>query len=155
IIGKVHLSEGAGSAHHPAYPRPVNPWNSAYWTGESSSGSGVSVSAGFCYGSLGTDTGGSIRGPSFACGLSSIQPTWGRVSRHGLFPLAESFDHIGPLCRSVADAATMLRAMAGADQADPTALRAPVPDYVAELGPGVSNLVIGLDWEQLEDRVDP
>jgi len=155
IIGKVHMTEGATLSHHPSLPRPDNPWKAGYWTGVSSSGSGVSVAAGLCYGALGTDTGGSIRMPSAACGLSGVKPTWGRVSRHGLFPLAESFDHIGPMCRSAADAAAMLQAMAGADPKDPTALNAPVPDYLSEFGASLSGLRIGIDPELIEARVDP
>jgi amidase len=154
IIGKTHMTEAATLDHHPMYKRPDNPWKPGFWTGVSSSGSGVSVAAGFCYGALGSDTGGSIRMPSSACGLSGIKPTWGRVSRQGVFPLAESFDHIGPMCRTAADAATMLQIIAGQDPADPTALTAPVPDYAAELGAGISKLRIGVDWRLLEERVD-
>ena len=154
VIGKTHMTEAATLDHHPMYKRPDNPWRPGFWTGVSSSGSGVSVAAGFCYGALGSDTGGSIRMPSAACGLSGIKPTWGRVSRQGVFPLAESFDHIGPMCRTAADAATMLQIIAGQDPADPTALTAPVPDYAAGLGAGVGKLRIGIDWRLLEERVD-
>ncbi|WP_374573735.1 amidase [Phenylobacterium sp.] len=147
IIGKLHMTEGATLDHHPDFPRPDNPWKAGRWTGVSSSGSGVAPAAGFCYGALGTDTGGSIRMPSAACGLSGIKPTWGRVSRHGLFPLAESFDHIGPLARSAADAAAILRAIAGADADDPTALPAPTPDYLATIGAGIEGVVVGVDWD--------
>jgi amidase len=155
IIGKLHMTEGATLAHHPSLPRPDNPWGRGYWTGVSSSGSAVATAAGFCFGSLGTDTGGSIRIPSAACGVTGIKPTWGRVSRHGLFPLAESFDHIGPMARSAADAAAMLQVIAGADPADPTALSAPVPDYLAQLEAGIRGLVIGVDWELTKTNVDP
>jgi amidase len=86
--------------------------------------------------------------------LSGIKTTWGRVSRHGVFPLAESFDHIGPMCRTAADAATMLQIIAGQDPADPTALTAPVPNFAADLGAGIDKLRIGVDWRLLEDRVD-
>lgn len=147
IIGKLHMTEGATFDHHPSLPRPVNPWSAAHWTGVSSSGSGVATAAGFCYGALGTDTGGSIRMPSAANNLTGIKPTWGRVSRHGLMPLAESLDHIGPMARSVADAAAILQVIAGADERDPTALHEPTPDYLSGLGQGVSDLVIGIDWE--------
>jgi len=139
VIGKTHMTEAATLDHHPMYKRPSNPWKSGFWTGVSSSGSGVSVAAGFCYGALGSDTGGSIRMPSSACGV---------------FPLAESFDHIGPMCRTAADAATMLQIIAGQDPADPTALTAPVPDYAAEFGAGIGTLRIGVDWRLLEDQVD-
>jgi amidase len=155
LIGKLHMTEAATLSHHPSLPRPDNPWKSGYWTGVSSSGSGVAASAGFCYGALGSDTGGSIRMPSYACGLSSFKPTWGRVSRHGVFPLAETFDHIGPMCRSVADAAAMLGVIAGADPLDPTALIDPVPDYLSEAGGGLDGLTIGVDEPQALERVDP
>jgi amidase len=154
LIGKLHMTEGATLDHHPSLPRPDNPWRAGHWTGVSSSGSGVAPAAGFCYGALGSDTGGSIRMPSAACGLSGIKPTWGRVSRRGVFPLAESFDHIGPMARSTADAAAILRAIAGADPDDPTALPAPVPDYLAEIEGGVSGLTIGVDWAYATDGVE-
>ncbi|MBV9508830.1 MAG: amidase, partial [Caulobacteraceae bacterium] len=155
IIAKLHMTEGATLSHHPDLPRPENPWKAGYWPGVSSSGSGVAVAAGFCYAALGTDTGGSIRMPSTACGLSGLKPTWGRVSRHGLFPLAESFDHLGPMARTAADAAAVLQALAGVDALDPTTLPAPVPDYLAGLGGNISGLVIGVDRSLIEAEVDP
>jgi amidase len=97
------------------------------------------------YGALATDTGGSIRFPSACNGITGIKPTWGRVSRHGVFTLAHSLDHVGPFARSAADAAIMLGAMAGPDDNDPTALRAAVPDYLAATARGVSGLRIGVD----------
>lgn len=155
IIGKVHMTEGATLDHHPDFPRPDNPWVADHWTGVSSSGSGVAPAAGFCYGALGTDTGGSIRIPSACCGLSGIKPTWGRVSRYGLFPLGQSLDHIGPMARTTADAAAILKVIAGADPNDPTALPDPVADYLSEIGAGVEGLVIGVDWAFATNDVDP
>jgi len=146
LIAKLHMTEGATHAHHPSLPRPVNPWSAPHWTGASSSGSGVAVAAGFCYGALGTDTGGSIRIPSAAGNLTGIKPTWGRVSRHGLIALSESLDHIGPMARSAEDAAAILQVIAGADPDDPTALADPVPDYLAGTGADLGDLVIGIDW---------
>src|SRR5277367_6507604 len=131
ILGKLQLTEGAYADHHPGIAPPVNPWNAAHWSGASSSGSGVATAAGLCYGSLGSDTGGSIRFPSAANGVTGLKPTWGRVSRHGVFELAASLDHIGPMARSVADAAAVLTAIAGPDPLDPTARHEPVPDYPA------------------------
>ena len=93
----------------------MNPWNAEYWPGVSSSGPGVATAAGLCFGSLGTDTGGSIRFPSLACGVAGLKPTWGRVSRYGVFPLSETLDHIGPMTRSAGDAAAMLGALVGVD----------------------------------------
>ena len=131
VLGKVKLTEGAYGQHHPAVEPPKNPWNPERWTGVSSSGSGVAVAAGLAHGAIGTDTGGSIRFPSAACGLVGIKPSYGRVSRHGAFPLADSLDHVGPMTRSVEDAARMLQVMAGHDPKDATSLRAPVPTYAA------------------------
>jgi amidase len=128
LLGKLQMTEGAYTSHHPQVPAPLNPWNTDYWVGSSSTGSGVATALGLCYGSLGSDTGGSIRFPSATCGLSGIKPTWGRVSRYGVFPLAETLDHVGPMTRSVADAAAMLGVIAGADRNDPTTYKAPVPD---------------------------
>jgi amidase len=131
------MTEGAYGLHHPTVDPPVNPFNAAYWTGVSSSGSGVATAAGLCFASLGSDTGGSIRFPSTMNGLSGLKPTWGRVSRAGVFPLAESLDHVGPMCRSALDAAIVLGVIAGADPDDPTAAPQPVPDYTASIGDGV------------------
>ena len=105
ILGKLQLTEGALALHHPNIPPPVNPWRQDRWSGASSSGSGVATAAGLCYGSLGSDTGGSIRFPSIANGCVGLKPTWGRVSRYGVFPLAETLDHVGPITRRVEDAA--------------------------------------------------
>lgn len=155
LIGRLNMTEGALLEHHPEFPRPVNPWSAPHWTGVSSSGSGVAPAAGFCFGALGTDTGGSIRMPSAANNLTGIKPTWGRVSRHGVMPLSESLDHLGPMARSAADAAAILQVIAGADRDDPTALSEPVPDYLATLNGGISGLTIGIDWQFVaEDTPD-
>jgi amidase len=156
MLGKLHLHEGAFAEHHPELPAPLNPWDKAYWPGGSSSGSGVAVAAGLCYGTLGSDTGGSIRFPCNACGLTGVKTTWGRVSRHGAFPLSESLDTVGPMNRSAADAAVMLRAIAGADESDPTTSLAPVPDYLADLYGiyGARGLRIGVDRAYVETGVD-
>jgi amidase len=145
LLGKLQMTEGAFSAHHPSIDPPVNPWSSTHWTGVSSSGSGVATAAGLCYGSLGTDTLGSIRFPSTMNGITGLKPTSGRVSRAGIFALAESMDHVGPMTRSAADAAAILGAIAGVDPDDPTALEVPVPDYLAVIDNGVRGLRIGID----------
>jgi len=147
IIAKLHMTEGATLNHHPAFRRPVNPWSADHWTGVSSSGSGVAPAAGFCFGAIGSDTGGSIRMPSAANNLTGIKPTWGRVSRHGLLHLSESFDHLGPMARSAEDAAAILQAIAGADPRDPTSLIDPAPDYLTEIAQGVAGLTLGIDRE--------
>ena len=145
LLGKLQLTEGAFADHHPDIRPPVNPWNPAHWSGASSSGSGVATAAGLCYGSLGSDTGGSIRFPSTANGLTGLKPTWGRVSRYGVFDLAPSLDHVGPMARSAADAAATLGAIAGADKNDPTAVQDPVPNYLAGLERGIRGVRIGVD----------
>lgn len=117
------MTEFALRWHHPYRPMPVNPWGADRWPGVSSIGSGVATAAGLCYGAIGTDTGGSIRFPAAANGVVGLKPTYGRVSRAGGFPLAASLDHVGPLTRSVADAAAMLQALAGYDPRDPTSRR--------------------------------
>ena len=154
VIGKTQLTEGAYGVHHPDVVDPVNPWAADRWTGVSSSGSGVAVAAGLCYGALGSDTGGSIRFPSASCGTVGVKPTYGRVSRQGAFPLAESLDHVGPMTRTVADAARMLGVMAGVDPEDATSLEAPVPNYGAEIEAPVSGLRVGVDWDYVTQGVE-
>ena len=145
MLGKLQMTEGAVGAHHPAIEPPVNPWSAVHWTGASSSGSGVATAARLCFGSIGSDTLGSIRFPSTMNGVTGLKPTWGRVSRCGIFPLAQSMDHVGPIARSAADAAVILRAIAGSDPDDPTASLDPVPDYLAGIDGGVRELRIGID----------
>ncbi len=155
VLGKVQLTEGAYGAHHPDIAAPVNPWSEELWSGVSSSGSGVSVAAGLAFGALGSDTGGSIRFPSVANGLVGIKATYGRVSRNGAFPLAESLDHIGPLTRNVADAALLLQAIAGHDPLDPNSLSVAVPDFSEQLTLGVADMRLGIDWDYVESGVAP
>src|SRR3569623_1406554 len=132
ILGRLHLHEGALAPHHPGFGEaPTHPYVKGYWPGGSSSGSGVATAAGLCFGSLGSDTGGSIRFPSATNGLTGLKVTWGRTSRYGVFTLANSLDTVGPMCRSAADCAAMMGAIAGHDVNDPTSLRAPVPNYLA------------------------
>jgi amidase len=133
ITGKLRMTEGAYTDHHPDLATPLNPWDPGAWTGTSSSGSGVATAAGLAFGTLGTDTGGSIRFPASMNGVTGLKPTWGRVSRYGIADLAPSLDHIGPIARSAADCAVMLQAIAGFDPYDPTASLEPVPDYTAKL----------------------
>ena len=154
-LGKLNLTEGAMGGYNPALDLPLNPWNTDRWCGSSSSGSGVATAAGLCFGSLGSDTGGSIRFPAAACGTVGLKPTWGRVSRYGVLALAESLDHVGPLTRSAADAAISLQAIAGQDPNDPTSLPAPVPDMLDGIDSGVRGVRIGLDEKYATDGVDP
>ncbi|GGE99048.1 putative amidase AmiD [Aliidongia dinghuensis] len=159
LLGKLQLTEGAFVTHHPTVTPPRNPWHADYYAGASSSGSGVAVAAGLCFGALGSDTGGSIRFPSAANGITGLKPTWGRVSRYGVFALADSLDHIGPMTRSAADAGAMLGVIAGLDPEDPTSLPAPVPDYLAglggQLGGQLDGIRIGVDAAYNEEDCDP
>jgi amidase len=145
LLGNLQMTEGAYSDHHPSITPPRNPWNPEYWTGISSSGSASATAAGLCYGALGSDTGGSIRWPCGATGLTGIKPTWGRVSRFGAFELAASLDHVGPIARSVVDAAAILSVIAGPDHKDPTTLAEQPPQYLALSNDGVRGLRIGVD----------
>ena len=155
LLGKLNLTEGAMGGYNPEFDIPLNPWNRGRWAGSSSSGSGVATAAGLCCGSLGSDTGGSIRFPAAACGIVGLKPTWGRVSRYGVLALAESLDHVGPMTRSTADAAIMLQAIAGYDPRDPTSLSAPVPDYLADMDAGIAGVRVGVDERHVTDGVDP
>ena len=145
ILGKLNLTEFAMSGYAPSLPIPRNPWDQGRSPGGSSSGSAVATAAGLCFASLGTDTGGSIRCPSAWCGVVGLKPTYGRVSRHGVFPLGMTLDHVGPITRSVADAAAMLDVMAGRDPHDPTSLDAPASLCSAALTRGVRGVRIGVD----------
>ncbi len=155
LLGKLAMTEGASGQHIPSITTPVNPWNPAHTVAGSSSGPGVATAAGLCFGSLGSDTTGSIRYPCAANGLTGLKPTWGRVSRYGAFALAESLDHVGPMTRSARDAAAMLRAVAGHDRNDPTTLTAAVPDYLADLPTRVDGMRIGVDSAYNDAGADP
>lgn len=146
IIGKTHLPEFAyhGSSINPHYGPVRNPWDLERDTGGSSSGTGSAVAAGLVYGATGSDTGGSIRNPSSQCGLAGIKPTFGRVSGRGAVTLGWSLDHMGPMTRTVRDAALMLEAMAGYDPGDPRTARKHVPSYADTLDAGVAGVRIAL-----------
>lgn len=154
LLGKTQMTEGAYVDHHPSVSPPINPWNANHWPGVSSSGSGVATAAGLCYGSLGSDTGGSIRFPAAANGITGIKPTWGRVSRYGTFELAATLDHIGPMARSAADAGAMLGAIAGVDPKDATTSRVAVPDYLAGAKLGLKGVRVGVDRKLNAQGVD-
>ena len=155
LLGKLELTEGAFACHHPDVVAPVNPWNRDFSPGASSSGSGVATVTGLCYGSLGSDTGGSIRFPSLACAVTGLKPTWGRVSRHGVFMLSDTLDHLGPMARTAEDCAALLGAIAGRDDHDHHTSLEPVPDYLAELEKGIGGLRIGWDEDHCTHDVDP
>src|SRR5204863_2595375 len=152
LMGKLATWEFAlgGPSFDLPWPPARNPWNPDHLPGGSSSGAGAAVAAGFVPGAVGTDTGGSVRGPAALCGLAGIKPTYGRVSRRGVFPNTFSMDHCGPLTRSAEDIALVLKVIAGFDPADPGSEDVPVPDYAAELNGGVRGLRLGLveDWHR-------
>jgi aspartyl-tRNA(Asn)/glutamyl-tRNA(Gln) amidotransferase subunit A len=156
LLGKLNLHEFAfgptGVNAH--YGTPRNPWGADRMPGGSSSGSGVAVADALCAGALGTDTGGSVRIPASLCGIVGLKPTYGRVSRAGVLPLAWSLDHIGPMTRTVRDAALLLGGMAGHDPADPSTPVLPVPDYRALAEQDPRGLRIGIARDFFE-RLDP
>ena len=157
LIGKTHLHEFAyGPTNlNPHYGPARNPWDPNRMTGGSSGGSGVAVATGCSYASIGTDSGGSVRIPAALCGVVGLKPTYGRISRAGIFPLSWSKDHAGPLTRTVADAAITLQALAGFDPADPGSSRQPVPNFSRGLTAGVKGLRLGVPREFFWDNVDP
>jgi amidase len=155
ILGKLNLTEGALSGYHRDFPIPVNPWGENLWAGVSSSGSGVATAAGLCFASLGTDTGGSIRYPAMANGVVGLKPTYGRVSRYGVLELAASLDHIGPITRSVKDAAIVFEAISGFDESDSSSLRDSVPRITASLTDELSGMRIGVDEHYLTNGTNP
>ncbi|MFQ5874440.1 MAG: amidase, partial [Dehalococcoidia bacterium] len=159
LMGKLAMHEFAlGGPPTSLFEPPHNPWNPELVTGGSSTGSGAAVAAGLCAGSLGSDTGGSIRMPASLCGVVGLKPTYGRVSRCGVIPLSWSLDHCGPLTWTVEDAAIMLQAIAGRDAKDPTSSTLPVPDYSLSLTEDVRGLTVGIPRQYLasiSDRIDP
>lgn len=146
LLGKLATHEFAigGPSFDLPFPPARNPWNPAHITGGSSSGSGAAIAAGMVRMAMGSDTGGSIRGPAAYCGTAGLKPTYGRVSRRGVFPLSYTLDHCGPLAASVEDAAICMQVIAGHDPEDPASADVPVPDYLAGLEGGVSGLRVGV-----------
>jgi len=146
VLGKLSTHEFAigGPSFDLPWPPAVNPWGGGNFPGGSSSGSGVALATGMMPAALGTDTGGSVRNPASMCAIVGLKPTYGRVSRRGVFPLAFSLDHVGPMTRDVADNALLLQVLAGHDPLDPGSADVPVADYSAELDKGVKGLRVGL-----------
>lgn len=146
LTGKLGLSEFAIGRPDPAtgFRIPKNPWNLEHSPGGSSSGTGAAIAAGLILGGLGTDTGGSIRGPSAYNGISGIKPTFGRVSKDGCVPLGYSLDNIGPMARSSRDCALMLQVLAGYDPNDPCSVDVPVPDMTGAITGSLKGLKIGV-----------
>ena len=156
FLGRLNMDEFAmgSSTENSAYQKTRNPADTDRVPGGSSGGSAAAVSAGEAIVTLGTDTGGSIRQPAAFCGCVGLKPTYGRVSRYGLTAFASSLDQIGPLTRTVADAATVLGVMAGLDPMDSTTLDLPVPDYSAALKTDLNGITLGLPREYFVDGVD-
>jgi aspartyl-tRNA(Asn)/glutamyl-tRNA(Gln) amidotransferase subunit A len=157
LLGKVQTHEFAAGAttSSPHFAPCHNPWNLDRVPGGSSGGTGASVAAGLAFMGTGTDTGGSIRIPAACCGIVGMKPTYGRVSRYGIFPLAWSLDHAGPLTRSVKDAALCLQAMAGYDPRDESTAALPIPDFTAELREELKGVKIGIPVEHYFNGLDP
>ncbi|MBA3499593.1 MAG: Asp-tRNA(Asn)/Glu-tRNA(Gln) amidotransferase subunit GatA, partial [Deltaproteobacteria bacterium] len=157
ILGKTNMDEfGMGSStERSAYKPTKNPWDTTRVPGGSSGGSAVAVAAGMCVGSLGTDTGGSIRQPAAFCGTVGMKPTYGRVSRWGVVAFASSLDQVGPITRTVADAVAMMQVICGHDAKDATSLSEPVPNFREALAGDVKGLRIGIPAEYFGGDIDP
>jgi aspartyl-tRNA(Asn)/glutamyl-tRNA(Gln) amidotransferase subunit A len=146
MMGKLSTHEFAigGPSFDLPWPPAVNPWGGKHFPGGSSSGSGVALAAGMTPAALGTDTGGSVRNPASMCSITGLKPTYGRVSRRGVLPLAFSLDHVGPMTRDVRDNVLLLQVLAGHDPDDPGSADVPVPDFSADLEKGIKGLKVGL-----------
>src|SRR5579864_4165423 len=156
LVGKTNLHEFAygGSTMVSHFGVVRNPWDTVRIAGGSSSGSAAAVMAGMCYAALGSDTAGSIRQPAAFCGAVGLKPTYGRLSMRGMLPLAWSYDHAGPITRTVADAAVVLQAIAGYDRDDVTSRDIPVPDYTAALNLQTTPLKVGVARPYFFDDID-
>jgi len=157
LVGKTNMHEFAYGVtnDNPHYGPARNPWDPTRVSGGSSGGSAAAVASSQCVASLGSDTGGSIRTPAAICGVVGLKPTYGRVSRYGAIPLAWSLDHVGPLTKSVEDAAIMLAAIAGTDPKDPSASSRPIADYRKDMKGGVRGLRFGVPRQYFFEHVDP
>jgi aspartyl-tRNA(Asn)/glutamyl-tRNA(Gln) amidotransferase subunit A len=157
VLGKLNMDEFAmgSSTENSGFFPTHNPWDLERTPGGSSGGSAAAVAARTCAGSLGSDTGGSIRQPASHCGVVGMKPTYGRVSRYGLVAFASSLDQIGPLTRDVTDCALLLGAIAGHDPRDSTSVPKDVPDYTASLAPGLAGITVGIPREFFASGLDP
>ena len=157
VLGKQNLHEFAFgiTSENPHYGPVRNPWDPSRVPGGSSGGTAAAVAASLCAAGIGSDTGASIRAPASFCGTVGLKPTYGRVSRAGGLPLAWSLDHVGPLTRSVADAALVLQSIAGYDPRDPASSQVPVPDFSAQLADTISGLRVGVPRDHFFEIVEP
>lgn len=157
IIGKTNLHEFAFgvTTENPHFGATANPWDTSRVPGGSSGGSAAAAVAGCCVGALGSDTGGSIRIPAAVCGHVGLKPTFGRISVHGVLPLAQSLDTVGPMCRYVHDVALMMNVLAGYDSRDVHSANCPVPDYTEGLDQPIRGCKAGMPKQHFFDNVDP
>lgn len=157
MVGKASMDEFAmgSTSESCAFAVPNNPWKKGYVAGGSSGGSAATVAAGECLGSLGSDTGGSIRQPASLCGMVGLKPTYGRVSRYGLVAFASSLDQIGPITRTVEDSAILMNSIAGYDPKDSTSVKKETIDYTTALEDGVKGIRIGVPREYFGEGLDP
>jgi len=152
VLGTLVTAEGAHSGYRPGTRPPINPWGPSWWSGTSSSGSAVATAAGLCFGAYGSDTGGSIRFPASACGVTGLKPTWGRISRYGVTPNSPSLDHVGPFARTARDTQILVSAVEGRDDRDPTSSSAEPSAAAPSLRS--HELVVGID-PQFADPLAP
>jgi aspartyl-tRNA(Asn)/glutamyl-tRNA(Gln) amidotransferase subunit A len=159
LMGKLATHEFAigGPSFDLPWPPARNPWNPDHFTAGSSSGTGAAVAAGLVLGGTGSDTGGSIRGPSALCGIAGIKPTYGLSSRRGVLPLSQTLDHTGPMAWTVEDCALLLQGMAGYDPLDPASANRPVANFTADLNKGAKGLRIGVirHFHETDNKVSP
>ncbi len=156
LLGKLQMHEFAlgASSENPHHGPAHNPWDITRITGGSSGGSGSAVASGQCMAALGSDTGGSVRIPASLCGIVGHKPTFGRISRVGVFPLAHSLDTVGPMTRSVSDAAIVMNAIAGYDARDPSSANRPNEDFGRMLGKPIDGIRIGMPQDYFYDVID-
>jgi aspartyl-tRNA(Asn)/glutamyl-tRNA(Gln) amidotransferase subunit A len=155
ILGKTNMMEFAYGYPHPDFGETRNPWDTSRTAGGSSGGSAAAVAAGLAYGALGSDTGGSIRSPAAYCGITGLKPTYGRVSRHGVVPLAWSLDHCGPMTRTARDAAIVFDAIAGYDPRDPASAQQPLIATTPGIDRPVGGMRVGVVGQYLEKYAEP
>lgn len=156
LIGKLNMHEFAfgKTNENPHYGNVRNPWDVTRIAGGSSGGNGAAVAAGLCFAAIGSDTGGSIRTPAAFCGIVGLKPTFGRVSKYGVIPLSWSLDHLGPMTRSVEDAAIILEIISGFDKNDPTTVKKEAPNYSSSIYEGIEGLRIGVPINYFFDEID-
>src|SRR5262245_42185523 len=157
LLGKLNLHEFAygGSSNVTYFGTMHNPWGPDYVTGGSSGGAGIAVAADFCYAALGTDTAGSVRMPASHCGIVGLKPTYGLVSTRGVLTLSWTLDHVGPMCKTVEDAALLMNVIAGYDELEPTSVDTAIPDYTRAMKASTSKLRLGIARKPFFDNLDP